>query len=264
MGWAEIIGIGLQLWSANNAADATTEAAETYSQGITEAAKPKSVYDPTGSAVWDEATQSYVISPSAPMMGLFSANLNDAYRQRKMIEEYMLDPEVAAQERASKSIGFMADKRNKLGQDLLGTLNRDGLLTSSFGADAISDFDTARAMEDYNILEANRTGVQNDITNYINRSNKAQQMLQGYGSIGQNLANIGTGLGSNAYTAASQGGQGLMQAQAAAGMGYGQIPYSIGQNLMGYNKVDPYANLAIQSNTKVGGQAPLNYLTRYM
>ena len=32
MDWATIIGIGLQLWSANNAADATTEAAETYSE----------------------------------------------------------------------------------------------------------------------------------------------------------------------------------------------------------------------------------------
>ena len=247
MGWAEIIGIGLQLWSANKAADATTEAAETYSQGITEAAKPKSAYDPTGSAIWDEATQSYIISPSAPMMGLFSANLNDAYRQRALIEDYMKDPEGAAQARASKSIGFMADKRNKLGQDLLGTLNRDGLLTSSFGADAISDFDTARAMEDYNILEANRTGVQNDITNYINRSNAAQNLMKSYGSIGQNLGNIGINLGSNAANAYQQGGTALMNANTQAGFAQAQPMWTIGQGLMNYNKVDPYKQLAAQS-----------------
>ena len=247
MGWAEIIGIGLQLWSANNAADATTEAAETYSEGITEAAKPKSVYDPTGSAIWDEATNSYVISPSDPMMGLFSANLNDAYRQRALIEDYMKDPEGAAQARASKSIGFMADKRNKLGQDLLGTLNRDGLLTSSFGADAISDFDTARSMEDYNILEANRTGVQSDITNYINRSNAAQNLMKGYGSIGQNLGNLGINLASNAANAYQQGGTAMMNANQAAGLGVAQIPYAIGQQLMNYNKVDPNKNLELQS-----------------
>lgn len=246
MDWATIIGIGLQWFAADSAADATTEAAETYSEGITEASKPKSVYDPTGSAVWDEATQSYVISPSAPMMGLFSANLNDAYRQRALIEDYMKDPEGAAQARASKSIGFMADKRNKLGQDLLGTLNRDGLLTSSFGADAISDFDTARSMEDYNILEANRTGVQSDITNYINRSNAAQQLLKSYGSIGQNLGNMGINVGSNAGTAYNLGGTALMNANQAAGLGMAQLPYSIGQGLMNYDKIDPYANLQKQ------------------
>ena len=247
MDWATIIGIGLQLWSANNAADATTEAAETYSEGITEAAKPKSVYDPTASAIWDEATNSYVISPSDPMMGLFNANLNDAYRQRKLIEEYMLDPEAAAQERASKSIGFMADKRNKLGQDLLGTLNRKGLLTSSFGADAVSDFDTARAMEDYNILEQNRTGVQRDIDSYINRSNRAQSMMQGYGSIGQKLANIGSGLGSTAANAYQYGGSPLMSAQQSAGMAQAQLPYALGQHMMGYSNQDPYKQLAMQA-----------------
>lgn len=244
---ATVIGLGLQLWGANQAADAQVDAASDYSSGLIEAAKPKTAIDPTAQAVWNEKEQRLEIMPSAPMMGLFGANLNDAYRQRKMIEEYMLDPEAAAQERASKSIGFMADKRNKLGQDLLGTLNRDGLLTSSFGADAISDFDTARSMEDYNILEANRTGVQSDITNYINRSNAAQNLMKGYGSIGQNLGNLGINLASNAANAYQQGGTAMMNANQAAGLGVAQIPYAIGQQLMNYNKVDPNKNLELQS-----------------
>ena len=64
----------------------------------------------------------------------------------------------------------------------------------------------------------------------------AAQNAAAYGAMGQNLANIGTGLGSNAYTAAAQGGQGLMNAQTASGFGYGQIPYALGQNMLGYTK----------------------------
>ena len=244
---ATVIGLGLQLWGANQAADAQVDAASDYSSGLIEAAKPKTTIDPTAQAVWNEKEQRLEIMPSAPMMGLFSANLNDAYRQRKMIEEYMLDPEAAAQERASKSIGFMADKRNKLGQDLLGTLNRKGLLTSSFGADAISDFDTARAMEDYNILEANRTGVQRDIDSHINRSISAQNQLKSYGSIGQNLANISRGLASDASSAYQYGGSPLMSAQQSAGMAQAQLPYALGQHMMGYSNQDPYKQLAMQA-----------------
>jgi len=245
---ATVIGLGLQLWGANQAADAQTESAQTFQTGIEEAAKPKTVYDPTGQAYWNDPEQRYEIMPSAPMMGLFSAQLNDAYRQRKMIEEYMLDPEAAAQQRASKSIGFMADKRNRLGQDLLGTLNRKGLLTSSFGADAVSDFDTGNALEDYSILESNRAAVQNEIDNYINRSNNAQRMMQSYGSIGQNLANIGTGMGSTAADAYNLGGTQLMNAQQAAGMAQAQLPYALGQHMMGYSNQDPYKQLALQDS----------------
>jgi len=242
-----LIALGLQWVASNQAADAQTSAASDFQSGLVEAAKPKTTIDPTGQAVWNEEKQQYEIMPSAPMMGLFSANLNDAYRQRALIEEYMKDPEAAAQARANKSIEFMADKRNKLGQSLLGTLNRKGLLTSSFGTDAISDFDTARALEDYNILEQNRTGVQRDIDSYINRSNNAQRMMQSYGSIGQNLANISRGLASDASNAYNLGGTQLMNAQQAVGMAKPQMLYGLGQHMMGYSNQDPYKQLALQA-----------------
>ena len=75
--WAAVIGTGLQLYGANQAADAQTEAAQTYATSVTEASKPKTVIDPTGSAVWDDRLQQYVLAPSQPMMGLFGANLQD-------------------------------------------------------------------------------------------------------------------------------------------------------------------------------------------
>ena len=60
MDWASIIGIGLQFLGQKQASDASVGAASDYNAALIEAAKPKSVYDPTASAIWDEATQSYV------------------------------------------------------------------------------------------------------------------------------------------------------------------------------------------------------------
>lgn len=247
MDWASIIGIGLQFLGQKQASDASVGAASDYNAALIEAAKPKSVYDPTASAIWDEATQSYVLAPSAPMMGLFGANLQDAYRQRALIEDYMKDPESAAQARFAKTDAALAPFRAKEGEGLLGRLIKQGTAGSSLGAEQVAAREAQNRLYDATRLEAERAGVQSDITNYINRSNMAAQNAATYGSIGQNLANLGMGLGSNAYTAAAQGGQGLMNAQAASGFGYGQIPYAIGQNLMGYKK-DPDVNLALQSN----------------
>ena len=246
MDWASIIGIGLQFLGQKQASDASVGAASDYNTALIEAAKPKSVYDPTASAIWDEATQSYVLAPSAPMMGLFGANLQDAYRQRAMIEDYMSDPESAAQARFAKTDAALAPFRAKEGEGLLSRLLQSGTAGSSLGAEQVAAREMQNRLYDATRLDAERAGVQSDITNYINRSNLAAQNAATYGSIGQNLANIGMGLGSDAYTAAAQGGQGLMNAQAASGFGYGQIPYAIGQNLMGYKK-DPDVNLALQS-----------------
>ncbi len=247
MDWASIIGIGLQFLGQKQASDASVGAASDYNTALIEAAKPKSVYDPTASAIWDEATQSYVLAPSSPMMGLFGANLQDAYRQRALIEDYMRDPESAARARFAKTDAALAPFRAKEGEGLLSRLLQSGTAGSSLGAEQVAAREAQNRLYDATRLEAERAGVQSDITNYINRSNRAAQNAATYGSIGQNLANLGMGLGSNAYAAASQGGQGLMNAQAASGFGYGQIPYAIGQNLMGYKK-DPDVNLALQSN----------------
>jgi hypothetical protein len=262
MDWASIIGIGLQFLGQKQASDASVGAASDYNEALIEAAKPKSVFDPTASAIWDEETQSYVLAPSQPMMGLFGANLQDAYRQRALIEDYMKDPESAARARFAKTDAALAPFRAKEGEGLLSRLLQSGTAGSSLGAEQVAAREAQNRLYDATRLEAERAGVQSDITNYINRSNLAAQNAATYGSIGQNLANLGMGLGSNAYTAAAQGGQGLMNAQAASGFGYGQIPYAIGQNLMGYKK-DPYANLNIQSNYAVGSQAPANLYNRF-
>jgi len=245
--WTTLIGAGLQLYAGNKAASAATSAASDYNTALIEAAKPKSVYDPTASAIWDEETQSYVLAPSQPMMGLFGANLQDAYRQRALIEDYMKDPESAARARFAKTDAALAPFRAKEGEGLLSRLLQSGTAGSSLGAEQVAAREAQNRLYDATRLEAERAGVQSDITNYINRSNMAAQNAERYGSIGQNLANIGMGLGSDAYTAASMGGQGLMSAQAQQGVVNAGIPYAIGQQLMGYQK-DPYKNVAAQAN----------------
>ena len=138
MDWASIIGIGLQFLGQKQASDASVGAASDYNAALIEAAKPKSVYDPTASAMWDEATQSYVLAPSAPMMGLFGANLQDAYRQRALIEDYMKDPESAAQARFAKTDAALAPFRAKEGEGLLGRLLQSGTAGSSLGAEQVA------------------------------------------------------------------------------------------------------------------------------
>jgi|TARA_R110000824_G_scaffold98021_3_gene233936 hypothetical protein len=261
--WAAVIAGGLQWYGAKKAGDAQVDAANAYNATVTEAAKPKDVIDPTASVVWDEETQTYVLAPSPPMMGLFGANLQDAYRQRALIEDYMKDPEAAARARMEKTAAAMLPYRQREGQGLLSQLLKKGTAGSTMGIAAMEERDISNALYDATRLDAERAGVQGDITNYINRSNMAAQNAERYGSIGQNLANLGIGLGSNAYAAASEGGTGLMNAQANAGFNQAQLPYSLGQHMMGYATADPYEQLRIQNSTAVGSQAPANLYNRF-
>ena len=246
MDWASIIGIGLQFLGQKQASDASVGAASDYNTALIEAAKPKTVYDPTASAVWDEATQSYVLAPSSPMMGLFGANLQDAYRQRAMIEPYMRDPESAALTRMRETQAALEPSRSSVTEDLLGRLNRRGLLGSTIGAQATAELDRQRAIEDASLLQQARGGVQSDITNYLNRANAAQTAALGLGSVGQNLANLGINVGSQMGTAANLGGTQLMNAQQAAGYGMAQVPYSLGQQMFGYRPDTTQQNLSLQ------------------
>ena len=244
--WTAIIGASLQLYGANKATEAATSSAENFNTAITEASKPKTVIDPTGSAVWNEQEQRYELAPSAPIMGLFGANLQDVYRQRSFAEPYMLDPEAAAMLRMRETQAALEPTRSSVTEDLLSRLNKGGLLGSSVGATATAELDRQRAIEDASLLQQARGGVQSDITNYLNRANAAQTAALGLGSVGQNLANLGINVGSQMGTAANLGGTQLMNAQQAAGYGMAQVPYSLGQQMFGYRPDTTQQNLSLQ------------------
>ena len=246
--WTAVIGAGLQLYGANKATKAATSSAEDFNTAITEASKPKTVIDPTGSAVWNDELQQYVLAPSQPMMGLFGANLQDAYRQRALIEDYMKDPESAARARFAKTDAALAPFRAKEGEGLLSRLLQSGTAGSSLGAEQVAARELQNNLYDATRLDAERAGVQSDITNYINRSNTAAQNAVTYGSMGQNLANLGISVGSNAGNAANIGGTGLMNAYTQAGLDRAQFPYQLGTRMLGYRPDTTQQNLEAQAN----------------
>ena len=248
MDWASIIGIGLQFLGQKKASDAAVGSATDYNAALIEAAKPKNVVGPAGGVVWDEATQTFVIAPSNPLMGLMGANLEDVYRQRSLIEDYMVDPEAAARARFDKMTEAMMPYRERKGQGLLGQLIKSGTAGSTMGIAAVEEDELSNRLYDATRLDAERAGVQGDITNYINRSNQAASNYLGLMKPTTDYTNVSTGLSANAYNAAAQGGQGLMNAQTASGFGYGQIPYGIGQDLMGYERKDPYQDIRDQDD----------------
>ena len=257
--WTAVIGAGLQLYGANKATKAATSSAEDFNTAITEASKPKTVIDPTGSAVWNDELQQYVLAPSQPMMGLFGANLQDAYRQRALIEDYMKDPESAAQARFAKTDAALAPFRAKEGEGLLSRLLQSGTAGSSLGAEQVAARELQNNLYDATRLDAERAGVQSDITNYINRSNTAAQNAVTYGSMGQNLANLGISVGSNAGNAANIGGTGLMNAYTQAGLDKAQFPYQLGNRMLGYRPDNSREDLETQANWAAG---PFDYLNR--
>jgi len=236
MDWTSLIGAGLQYLGSSNAASAQTDAASQYNQAMIEASKPISVYDPMSSASYDDETKQYSLGLSPQQRGLFNAYLGDIYRQRALVEPYMRDPEAAARKRYAETTAAITPGREAMTETLLSRLNKGGLLGSTVGAGMASQVDTQRAIEDAQRMGLARSGVQSDITNYLNRSNAARTGMLGIGALPQSLASIGTGLGSTYANAVATGGQHLMNAQSQQGLASGMFPYTLGTQLMGYDK----------------------------
>lgn len=245
--WTALIGTGLQYLGQKQAADASLDAASGYNTAVTEAAKPKSVFDSSGSAVWDEERQAYVLAPSNPVAGLMGANLADVYRQRSLIENYMKDPEAAARARFDKMTEAMMPYRQREGEGLLGRLIQSGTAGSSIGAEQVAQREMKNRLYDATRLDADRAKVQSDITNYINRSNAAEDNYYKAAQSAQELANIGTGIGSSAYTAAAEGGKGLMNVQAQNAADSSLFPFNLGTDLLSYRRQEAQDNLAKQA-----------------
>ena len=257
--WTAVIGAGLQLYGANKATDAATSSADKFNETVTEAAKPKNVVGPAGGVVWDEASQTFVIAPSAPLTGLMGANLEDVYRQRSLIEDYMVDPEAAARARFDKMTEAMLPYRQREGEGLLSRLIKSGTAGSSIGAEQVEQREMQNRLYDATRLDADRAGVQSDITNYINRSNQAATNYLGLMKPTTDYTNISTGLAANAYNAANVGGTGLLNAYTQAGSDKAQFPYQLGTRMLGYRPDNSREDLETQANWAAG---PFDYLNR--
>jgi len=252
MDWTSIIGAAIGLYGANKASKATTGAAEGYNQAMIEASKPISVYGPMGAAAYNDETKQYGLGLSPQQQGLFNAYLNDIYKQRALVEPYMRDPEAAARQRYAETTAAITPGREAATETLLSRLNKGGLLGSTVGAGMAAQVDTQRAIEDAQRMGLARTGVQSDITNYLNRSNAARTGMLGIGALPQSLASIGTGLGSTLASAVSKGGAPLVNAQVGSANVAAQPWYQVGNWVGGLNKEETPTAIPGLGTTPVG------------
>jgi hypothetical protein len=135
----------------------------------------------------------------------------------------------------------------------LSRLNKGGLLGSTVGAGMAAQVDTQRAIEDAQRMGLARTGVQSDITNYLNRSNAARTGMLGIGALPQSLASIGTGLGSTLASAVSTGGAPLVNAQVGSANVAAQPWYQVGNWVGGLNKEETPTAIPGLGTTPYGG-----------
>jgi len=253
MDWTKLIGAGLQYLGSKKAAGAATDAASQYNQAMIEASKPVSVYGPMAGATYDDETRQYGLNLSPEQRGLFNAYLHDIYRQRALVEPYMRDPEAAAKQRYAETTAAITPGREAATETLLSRLNKGGLLGSTVGAGMAAEVDTQRALEDAQRMGLARSGVQADITNYLNRSNSARAGMLGIGALPQSLATIGTGLVPSQTSAAYYGGTPLMNAKVSGASTSAQPFYQIGDWFSGLNKEETPTAIPGLSTPPVGG-----------
>ena len=237
MSWGAIIGAGLSYIGAKKQSKATTAAAAKNAETMKEAAIPKSVYDSMGSAVYNPATGQYEMKLSPDQQGLFNNYQQDIYRQRQFAEPLMRDPEAAAQRRYSTDLESLKLGENSAVQAGLRKGQARGLgAGSTLGIGALGEIDRANLANRSALLNSSRTGVQSDITNYLNRSEAARKGMFSVGQAPQQLANIGQGLATTATDAARYGSAPYLEAQTNAASASAQPFYQLGGYFNGLNK----------------------------
>lgn len=231
MSWGSVIGAGLQIWGANKSAKSQQSAANTYADSVSKAAKPVSTYGPMSQAVYDDATESYKLGLSPELQRLFGAYGGDIYRQRALAEPMVRDPEAAALQRYNADLETL-----KLGEESatnrgLSKLRATGMLGSSIGAGALAALDREKLAGRAALLSKSRSGVQSDITNYLNREAASRQAMIALGATPESTANIGRGVASSLSSAAISGGKQIMDATSNVGATYGNLAYGLGSNI---------------------------------
>lgn len=237
MSWGALIGAGLSYLGANKQASATTAAAKESKEALEQAAIPKNVYDPMGSAVFNPITGTYELGLAPQQQGLFQNYLSDIYRQRALAEPMMMDPEAAAQRRYSKDLESLKLGEQSAIQAGLRKGHARGLgVGSTVGQAALGEIDRVNLANRQAALAGARTGVQSDITNYLNRAEAARQGMFSIGQSPQQLANVGQGLATTATDAARYGSSPYLEAQGISSSVQAQPYYQLGGYFAGLNK----------------------------
>ncbi len=260
MSWTALIGAGLSFLGSKKESKANESAARENREAIKEAATPKSVYDPMGAAVWDPASDSYKLQLSPEQQRLYQGYYGDIYRQRALVEPMMRDPEAAALQRYNKDLETLKLGEDSAIQSGLRKGHAAGLgVGSTLGVGALGEIDRVNLANRSALLSSSRTGVQSDITDYLNRAEAARKGMFSVGVAPQELANIGQGNVSNSVNAAAAGGAPYLKAQQAGNLAASQPYQQLGGHFASLNKIDPYQQLAYQA----GWNSPQGYQAGY-
>ena len=233
--WGSLIAAGVGYLGAKKAASATQSAAESQAAALQEAAKPRTVYDPLGSAVYNPETDSYELMSSPQMQALQQGLFYDAMQQRANVEPYMsqagFESEVARRSREEENLIKQATAEAL--DEVQGKLLKRGTLGTTMGQRGLSEVARRGAEARIGARQSQRGLLSGEITDALNRASAARAGMLGIGTQPQALANIGQGMANSAVTAASASAPSILQSQNLAASAMSQPFYQIGNRFMG-------------------------------
>ena len=236
---ANLISGGLNMAGANKQASGTTQVTQEMMDLLRGAARPTSVTGPMGGAHYDDIAKMYNINLSPQVKGLFNAYMDDTYRQRALVEKYMTDPEAAAKTRYDENMAAILPGRQSATQNLLSKLQTGGLLSSSMGAGMVSEQDRQNLIADAQLMAQSRSGVQNTISDYLNRSNSSANQAQNLASSANPYAQAGMNQASSNLAALTAGAPSMLGAQIGGIDAAAQPWYQLGDWVGGLDKQPP-------------------------
>lgn len=225
--WGSIIAAGIGYLGSKKASKASQAAADRQAEALQEAAKPRSVYDPLGAAVYNPVTDSYELMTSPELAQLQQGLFYDAMRQRQEVEPYMtrggFESEVSRRSIAEENL--IKEATREALQDVQGKLLKKGTLGTTMGAGALAEVAKKGAEAGIAARTEQRRTLSSEITDALNRAQAARKGMLNIGSQPQSLANIGQGLSTAALDAARFGSDAQLQA-ANYGIQAGMQPYA--------------------------------------
>lgn len=225
--WGSIIAAGIGYLGSKKASKASQAAADRQAEALQEAAKPRSVYDPLGAAVYNPVTDSYELMTSPELAQLQQGLFYDAMRQRQEVEPYMtrggFESEVSRRSREEENL--IKEATREALQDVQGKLLKRGTLGTTMGAGSLAEVARKGAEAGIAARQAQRGLLSGEITDALNRAQAARQGMVGVGQYPQSLATIGQGLSANALGAA-QSASPMLQSAANMNIQAGMQPYA--------------------------------------
>lgn len=227
--WTDVIGTGIKYYGGKKELEAKEEAAKQQTKALQEAAKPRSVYDPLGAAIYNPLTDSYEMTTSPQLAALQQGLFTDAMRQRQEVEPYMtrkgFESEVARRSRAEENLIKQATQEAL--QDVQGKLLKKGTLGTTMGAGALAEVAKRGAEAGISARQSQRGTLSAEIADALNRAQAARTGMLSIGKTPRALADIGQGMAGRSLEATMAGTPSQLAAQQLSASAMSQPYYQL-------------------------------------